>query len=195
MHTEEMYRRGYTDAERGEPNPFYHEHYYHYRRGYNDGRRALNQPGWARRFLVLGGVFGALLALGVGFALWNWFGPGQANSTARQRPTLIIPTLVRETAVPFTPTPEPTATPPIVGLRIGGKATVGIDADTGLRGRREPSLNAPAVVTFRRDDVVEILEGPVEADNYTWWRIQNQRGVGWSAQSANDGTVWLIPIE
>jgi hypothetical protein len=40
-----------------------------------------------------------------------------------------------------------------------------------------------------------VVEGPVEADGYTWWRIESDRGTGWSAQQSQDGVEWLKPVE
>jgi hypothetical protein len=42
---------------------------------------------------------------------------------------------------------------------------------------------------------VRIREGPVEADGYTWWRIEGQSGAGWSAERSKEGVVWLQPVE
>ena len=42
---------------------------------------------------------------------------------------------------------------------------------------------------------VRILEGPVDADGFTWWKIEGASGTGWSAQQSKEGVVWLQPIK
>ena len=63
-----------------------------------------------------------------------------------------------------------------------------------LRGRKEPSLKAQATASFKQGDKVRVLEGPVEADGFTWWKLEGDAGTGWSAQRAKDGTSWLEPV-
>jgi hypothetical protein len=40
---------------------------------------------------------------------------------------------------------------------------------------------------------VMIVDGPVVADNYTWWRVEGETGSGWSAERSQEGNLWLIP--
>jgi predicted MPP superfamily phosphohydrolase len=52
-----------------------------------------------------------------------------------------------------------------------------------LRVRSEPILNSQIIKTEPRNTSGKILEGPVCADNYVWWKVKYQDGtIGWSAQ-------------
>ncbi|HEU5089049.1 MAG TPA: SH3 domain-containing protein [Roseiflexaceae bacterium] len=199
MDTEEMYRRGLADAERGEPNPFYYQHYYPYRRGYDQMRRRMRSPlpvpqrRTLLRVLLAAVVIVAAIALARnGSQVLALLTPPEPTPV----PTLFVPsplptrTPILPTATP-TPTPIPTATPEPLVLKTGGAAEIVIDA---LRARREPTTKARVAVTFKRGARVTILEGPVEADGYVWWRIENESGSGWSAQGAQTGEAWLQPV-
>jgi hypothetical protein len=49
------------------------------------------------------------------------------------------------------------------------------------------------VIQLGTGQLVTILEGPVSAESFTWWRIDDGRGnVGWAAEGDNE-TEWLSP--
>jgi hypothetical protein len=53
-----------------------------------------------------------------------------------------------------------------------------------LRVRTEPNLNAQIIKTQPKGTSGKILEGPVCADNYVWWKVKYQDGTtGWSAEN------------
>ncbi|MFN8505649.1 hypothetical protein [Kouleothrix sp.] len=195
MDTEEMYRRGVADADRGEPHPFYYEHYYQYRRGYDRARHSRGLPGGfydrrRRRVLRLGAV-GAVLIVGLA-ALLFWRNRSPATTAAQ--PTRTQPVAAASAPPPRSPVfPTPTIppTPPQAGLHVGGSARVVNVAGAALRSRKEPMLKAAATAAFKEGETVTILEGPIEADGFVWWRIQGPSGAGWSAQQSRDGTPWL----
>jgi hypothetical protein len=68
-----------------------------------------------------------------------------------------------------------------------------VTAAGGLNYRESPSANAALLGQFGTGILVTILEGPVSADNFTWWRIDDRQGnSGWAADG--DGTTqWLSP--
>jgi hypothetical protein len=78
-------------------------------------------------------------------------------------------------------------------LQIGASAQV-VNTDGRLRGRKQPNLKAAAIAAFKAGERVRILEGPVEADGFTWWKIEGKSGTGWSAQKSKEGVVWLQPV-
>lgn len=199
MDTEEMYRRGVADAERGEPHPFYYEHYYQYRRGYDRTRRSRGLPGGfydqrRRRLTQLAGL-GLALVIGAGaFTLWR---DRTANSSAARQPNTPLaqpaPTPApTRTPIFATATPQPTPTQP--ALQVGASAQVSNTQGATLRSRKQPSLDAPTTANFKEGERVKLLEGPVEADGFVWWRIEGASGSGWSAQQSRDGLVWLQPV-
>lgn len=198
MDTEEMYQRGVADAERDELHPFYYQHYYPYRRGYDKTRRQLRRPhvwsgGHGRRGRLLL-VVAVVLAAGLGALalLRSRAQPAVATHTPSTSP--IAATLgAPPTRTPIFPTEIPSPTP--LALHVGGMALVSNTEGRVLRGRREPSLKSPAAAAFKEGEQVRVLDGPVEADGYTWWRVEGQGGSGWSAQQSQENVVWLQPIE
>ena len=106
-----------------------------------------------------------------------------------------LPQLPVETpTIEVTPTLTATATTPAAGgtvLAAGQPARV--TAPAGLNYREGPSSGATLIGQFGTGQLVTILEGPVSADNFTWWRIDDGSGnVGWAAEGDGD-TVWLTP--
>lgn len=196
-----MYERGVADAERGELHPFYYQHYYHYRRGYDQARRRMQRPFWAvpghGRWVFLAGVALTIaLVIGVG-SIWRT--GAEQVSAIRVEPTAetVATEPLRPTRTPLFPTPVPSATPePVVlTLRVNGFALVSNTEGRALRGRAAPGLKAPVRVAFAEGERVRILEGPIVADRYTWWRIEGRNGTGWAAQQSLEGVVWLVPVD
>jgi hypothetical protein len=66
--------------------------------------------------------------------------------------------------------------------------------DAALLGRRGPSVTEPEQARFPEGTQVTILAGPVEADGYIWWHIQDDTISGWSAESSQEGVAWLEPV-
>ncbi len=185
-----MYRRGIADAERGDPHPFYYQHYYHYRRGYDRVRRGSMLQRLARGVMWLG--------LGLGLLVLASFGTRYVLQ-AREPATTTAPVAdIVETPTPQPLFPTPTLLPPTeeiapspVVLHVDGFAVVSNTAGKVLRGRQEPRLSAKVQASFQEGERVRILEGPVEADGYRWWRIEGSNGNGWSAEQSQEGLVWL----
>ena len=198
MDTEEMYRRGVADAAQGEPHPFYYQHYYQYRKGYDRARRSRGLAGGyqnlyrQRRVWLLAAAGLVLAGIAIFFSM-RW----RSQAATAQPPTPVIALAVATrppTRTPIFPTatPKPTETP--VVLRIGAGAQVVNIEGAVLRGRKQPNLKAVATAAFKSGERVRILEGPVDADGFTWWKIEGASGTGWSAQRSKEGVVWLQPV-
>lgn len=196
MDTEEMYERGRADAEQGAVNPFYYQHYYQYRRGYDEVVRQLrrsssSEPRFPRWLIV---VVTIVLVVSVG---------GVALVRLRARPlgVVILPTataqVTRQPTFPVRSPIFPTATlqPTRALLHVGGLALVTNVEGNVLRGRESPRLTALATATFRQGERVRILEGPVQADGYVWWRIESASDRGWSAERSSTQVIWLLPLD
>lgn len=55
-------------------------------------------------------------------------------------------------------------------------------ADGGLNVRAEPSTGTSIVGSLARGDYIVVLAGPVQDEQYTWWRVQDAFGTqGWVA--------------
>lgn len=103
--------------------------------------------------------------------------------TATQAPT------ATPTTAPATSTP--TASPAAGGLTAGSKAR--IIAAGGVNVRDQASAKGKLVGRLNVNAAVTVLEGPVQAESYDWWRVDNGAGLsGWvAAGSAAD--PWLVP--
>ncbi len=197
MDTEEMYRRGVADATQGEPHPFYYQHYYQYRKGYDRARRSRGLAGGyqnlyrQRRVWLVAAIVLACVAI-------FFFIRGRSPAVTAQVPTPAQPlaTATRlPTRTPIFPTPtlKPTETPAM--LKVGASAQVVNTEGAVLRGRKQPKLKAVATASFKSGERVRILEGPVDADGFTWWRIEGASGTGWSAQQSKEGVIWLQAVD
>ncbi|MCL6450108.1 MAG: Ig-like domain-containing protein [Acetobacteraceae bacterium] len=75
-------------------------------------------------------------------------------------------------------------------LSPGAAAMVANTGGIGIRLRAYPSESAPILGRNYDGTQVKILEGPISADGYTWWRIQSPAGTGWGA----GGAQWFAPL-
>jgi|HigsolmetaAR201D_1030396.scaffolds.fasta_scaffold22270_2 Bacterial SH3 domain. len=198
--SEEMFERGVRDAERDELNAFYYQHYFHYRQGYDRARRRLRQAAnnapssdLKGRLSLLGGGLLALCAV-ILFAFTFW-GRGD-DPTARA--TDSIPTAVVQEVIPTRIPRAPTATPepvvePTAPLEIERIAVVvNLNGDP-LRVRAEAGTSSAIVARIPEGSEVKLLEGPTEADGYTWWKVEAEQGTGWVAERSQEGVLWLQP--
>ncbi|PMP81349.1 MAG: hypothetical protein C0183_12440 [Roseiflexus castenholzii] len=202
MSSEDMYERGVADAERGELHPFYYQHYYHYRRGYDQARRRMRRPFWTtllpgRHAVLIGGATLTIALIVVIGGIWRNNEKTDAALLAMPATDTVVTATARPTRTPLFPTATPEATPEpvVVTLRVNGFAQVANTEGRALRGRAAPGLKAPVRVAFAEGERVRILEGPVLADQYIWWRVEGRAGTGWAAQQSLEGVVWLIPVE
>jgi hypothetical protein len=97
-------------------------------------------------------------------------------------PTPIVPTAtLRPTDVPR-PTLAPTVTPE--GLFVGGEVIVS-GTGSALRLRSDPGLQSTTLKTVTDGTRLKILEGPRDADDLRWWRLQDPSdgAEGWAAET------------
>lgn len=113
---------------------------------------------------------------------------GEQDAIAAATP---LPVLATETPVPeVTPTFTPTVVPG-TALAAGQKARVSAPGGLNLRGT--PSTAAQLVIQLGTNQVVDVVEGPTDADGFTWWRLDDGSGnVGWAAQGDGE-TEWISP--
>ena len=99
--------------------------------------------------------------------------------TITPSPVIPTPTLSPEQVVPTLVIASPTPT----GLYIGGSAIV---AGTGsaLRLRSDPGLQSTTLKTVNDGTRLKILEGPRNADDLVWWRLEDAAdgAQGWAAE-------------
>jgi SH3-like domain-containing protein len=106
-----------------------------------------------------------------------------------------------------TPTPEPTATftpTPIPGTALAVGQPARVVAPNGVNMRGEPSPDAALIRYLPSRLRVTIVEGPVDAAGFRWWKLDDGEGnVGWaiettakptrSAHSWANQSQWIVP--
>jgi hypothetical protein len=144
------------------------------------------------------------------------FSTATETATAHRTPTLIsagTPTPEPRT----TPTPGPIAptttpspipsrpTPSLIApypcsnslpsrLAVQMEAYVGYEPPDPLRIRTAPGVGNDILGKMPPGEIVTILDGPVCADDFIWWKVSWTKGgiVGWSAEGDHKD-YWLIP--
>jgi hypothetical protein len=102
-----------------------------------------------------------------------------------------MPTVAGEDrAEPTTFEPEPAPIPtPAGNIVVGQQAR--IVAVSGVNIRQEPSTSAARAGFYASGALVDVLEGPVSADDYVWWKVDDRYGKsGWIAAGDGDA-IWL----
>lgn len=101
----------------------------------------------------------------------------QVAPTPTPTATVLRPTV---TLVP-TPTPAPTPTPTQPApttIAVGGYVAV----VEGVNFRRDPGRTAQIIRTLGNGEVLEVIGGPRDADELTWWQLRDPNGTeGWAA--------------
>jgi uncharacterized protein YgiM (DUF1202 family) len=134
----------------------------------------------------------ALLACG-GFQLRPAATPALATAmplpTETSAPTL-APTVEASPTLALQPTVAPTATAGAGGLAVGGQAQV---SATLINVRTDASASANQVGQLSAGTVVTVTGGPVQADDFTWYKVDDGAGTtGWVALGPPD-SPWLEP--
>jgi len=85
----------------------------------------------------------------------------------------------------------PVSTPPVTALpteiRPGALVVVTNTGAGGLNLREEATTSANTVGRAQDGTVLTVLEGPQQADDYTWWKVRTPDGKeGWAAAN------WLV---
>lgn len=104
-----------------------------------------------------------------------------ATTAPAAQPVEVTP--VAATATPAPPTPAPV----VRQARVTATGGINVRDQASAKGKALGRLGANVTVT--------IIEGPVDAENYAWYRVDNGQGlVGWAAAGPKDDP-WLTPIE
>lgn len=83
-------------------------------------------------------------------------------------------------------------------LAPGGRAIVYTTEGDNLNVRDAPSINGVRVNRLPTGTEVRILDGPVEADGFRWWRVSGSgetSEVGWSVDFADNLPALIVPVE
>jgi hypothetical protein len=106
--------------------------------------------------------------------------------TVTQAPVLAVDSPTAAPTATFTPTPIP-------GTALASGQQARVTAPAGLNYRDTPSTGGNLMGQLGTGQLVNILEGPVSADGFTWWKMDDRLGnVGWGADGDGE-TEWLSP--
>lgn len=150
------------------------------------------------RFAVYAATFLVILVFVAWLAIRPTGPPMPTTTPTATRTPALTATATGRTVVPVasptpTPFPTPTHTPkpsstPHAEITVGSYVTVvGAGAD-GVSYKSGPGLNYARLGLLKDGTILKVLEGPEEADGYTWWRLEDEDGfTGWVADN------WLEP--
>jgi hypothetical protein len=142
-------------------------------------------------------IFGAIIFAGIVFAiligiLWS----GKASSYAQTPATAILNIIEPPTSTPIapkqTPTPlsSPTSSvqspPPSADIAIGDYVQVSGTGGDGLRLHDSAGVSSKVGYVAIDTEVFTVKDGPVEADGYVWWLLQDpytDNAVGWGVSN------------
>jgi len=133
--------------------------------------------------LILVSIAGLYQLLGVGEKLTPL--PPLPTATAT-----VAPGSTAETKTTVTTAPVGTVTPTLEPqIAIGGHVVIYGTGEDQLRCRAGPGLAEELVIVLDEDTRLTIMDGPVPADGFEWWKIKTEDGqVGWAAGD------WLLPV-
>ena len=159
--------------------------------------RRFSLPPWALLVIIVGIFIILCVSLVLIVRAIRGGGEEEAIPTVEASPTAVIIPTATQAAVPEpVESPTPTAEIPIEGtvpptavVGIGPGATVVVQGTggTGLNIRQQPTTYGKVVASAKEGEELEVLEGPHEADGYTWWKVKTGDGQeGWGAAG------WLV---
>lgn len=146
---------------------------------------------------------------------WSWAGSSPSTPrvsttsapTAYLTPTVLPPTVTPSPSPTFTPfptdTPWPTDTPtptrlascpgaPPQQVQVGARAEVCTAYDR-LTVRAQPQRSSAEVTRLEPGAQVTVVDGPVCADNWSWWKVRTDLGaVGWVAEGGDEVDPYFI---
>jgi len=110
------------------------------------------------------------------------------------RPTASPVVGTSKKAVKVTTRPRSTTTAtPTRAIISPGVITIGVRVVVKTNGARllsraGPGKNEDVLTRFENGAELVVLDGPVEADDFTWWEVEGKNGHGWSAGD------FLVPL-
>lgn len=122
--------------------------------------------------------------------------PAQASPSSSPMPTPAQTSAPAQSAIPqVSPTPADDGSLVDGPLRAGDIAAMVTDGRLVIR--TQPGTGTDSAIFKTKiypGQRVLILEGPIEASGYPWYRIRLGVIEGWVAAAARDGTPWLVPV-
>ena len=145
---------------------------------------APREPGRLLRYWYVpaGLLLAAAIALGIVWGVEQFDGGDSAPAaTPAPTPTPIATSAPTPTTAP-TPVPTPTATPTPAPPRFAaGASAIVAGTDSCLNIRASARIDAAVLECVDDGTEVTVLEGPVEANGFSWWLVAAPGGNGWGA--------------
>jgi hypothetical protein len=144
--------------------------------------------------MILGAIVLALAAAGVIVWVLVVLRPERETTTDPKAVVwtlLPAPSLTPRAAIAPQVTPIPSVTP-AGALGVGVYMRVSGTKGLGLNFRAEPNTKSPILFLGMEAEVFQVIDGPRQADGFTWWYLQapyDKNRKGWAA---ND---FLTPIQ
>jgi hypothetical protein len=126
-----------------------------------------------------------LVIIGVAVVICTYGGRAVMRSFAAAPVTpTVTPTRVRPTVtLAVSPTPVPPTVTPTPNIPAAIDRDVYVTVVDAVNFRQEASTSAQIIRTLGAGEVLQVVEGPVSADERTWWKLKDPNGVeGWAAQ-------------
>ncbi|MEZ4863961.1 MAG: SH3 domain-containing protein [Caldilineaceae bacterium] len=119
---------------------------------------------------------------------------GTPSDTPEPSLQVLTPAVIAPTATPLVLAPTATFTPaPAPGTALQAGQPARVTAPAGLNMRTSAASAATLILQLGTGQRVTVLEGPVSADNFTWWKVDDGQGnTGWVADGDGE-TEWLSP--
>jgi len=125
-------------------------------------------------WVLLGAVLISSLLMAVTFLFIWWTSQGSVPS---QPGTAIVNIIAVPTAIPVLPTPTSSinATPQTSDniILVGTSVIVSGTGGDGLRLRFSPGLESKIRLLAPDGTQLQVMDGPQQMDNYTWWYLEN----------------------
>jgi hypothetical protein len=134
-----------------------------------------------REWLLLLGVAAVALVMCV------YGGRAVVGRLAISAPNTPTATPTRARAATVTPLASPTPVPPTLEPTVAIPATIEkgvyVTVVDAVNFRQEASTTAQIIRTLGAGEVLQVTDGPVTANERTWWKLKDPNGVeGWAAQ-------------
>lgn len=157
----------------------------------------MNKQSWWKGFLsvwvILGGLGVSLVLIGLaaGGAFYMRATPAPVNSkpviSVIPAPTL-TPVVEMPTSAAATPTAETAgeATAQAGTISIGTYVKISGTGGDGLRLRSGPGTNSDALFLGMDSEVFQVMDGPRQADGFTWWFLKapyDKSRSGWAVSN------------
>ena len=148
------------------------------------GQTELN---WREWLLLLGIIVVAVVICTYGGrAVIRGFAAAPVTPTAT--PTRVRPTVTL--AVSPTLAPPASAATPTPNIPPAIDKGVYVSVVDGVNFRQEASTTAQIIRTLGAGEVLQVTDGPVPANDRTWWKLKDPNGVeGWAAQDFLQATA------